>query len=163
MSVTSSHIRPLRPADREPIGVLLAKTGVFTEEEVAIALELVDAVLGRPDQKDYHVAVYDEGGVVRGYYCIGPTPATQGTYDLYWIAVDRAAQGRGIGGTLEEHACASVRAMGGRLLVAETSSQETYGSTRAFYRAHGYEEGARIRDYYRIGDDLVVYCKTLTR
>lgn len=155
-------IRPLRREDRESLRQVLIETGVFTGEEVGIALELIDIVLEKPDQKDYIIHVYDDGGEALGYYCIGPTPATQGTFDLYWIATKPAAQGKGIGGALDDHAINLVRSSGGRLVIAETSSQTKYEKTRKFYITRGYTELARIRDYYRMGDDLVVYGKYTT-
>jgi ribosomal protein S18 acetylase RimI-like enzyme len=157
----SSHIRPVRPADREPIRHLLIETDVFTEEEVGIALELIDTFLDRPGQSDYIVRAYDDGGEVLGYYCIGPTPATNGTFDLYWIAVSPGAHGAGVGGALDAHAAELIRSMKGRLVLAETSSQPRYEKTRLFYVHHGYAEVARIAGYYRPGDDLVVYGKYL--
>jgi ribosomal protein S18 acetylase RimI-like enzyme len=100
---------------------------------------------------------------VCGYYCVGPTPATAATFDLYWIAVDPAMQGKRIGKGLEEHAVEAVRARGGRLIIAETSSQPKYAATREFYLRRGYAEVARIKEYYRPGDDLVVYGKYLAQ
>jgi len=123
---------------------------------------LIDAVLEVPGQKDYMIRVSEEGGKVAGYYCVGPTPATEGTFDLYWVAVDPALQGKGIGGALDDHACGLVREMSGRLIIAETSSVPRYRLTRDFYVRRGYSELARIADYYRPGDDLVVYGKYLT-
>ncbi len=158
----SVTVRPLRREDREPIRALLVETGVFTEEEIDIALELVDIALDKPGQKDYliNVAVRDEEVV--GYYCIGPTPATEGTFDLYWIAAKPAVHGKGIGAMLDGHAMELVRSLGGRLMIAETSSLPRYDRTRQFYRRREYAELARIRDYYRPGDDLVVYGKYLS-
>jgi len=156
-------IRELRREDREPLRALVAATGVFTADEVAIAVELIDAVLGVRGQKDYIIRVSEEEGAAAGYYCVGPTPATEGTFDLYWIAVDPSRQGKGIGARLDEHACALVRGMGGRLLIAETSSRPVYTPTREFYVRRGYRELARIAGYYRPGDDLVVFGKYLTQ
>jgi len=154
-------VRPLERRDREPLRILLEDTGMFTREEVDIALELIDIVLDRPGQTDYLIRCYDAGDGAAGYYCIGPTPATEGTFDLYWIAVRRGEQGRGIGGMLNAHAEALAQSLGGRLLIAETSSQPRYEPTRTFYVRHGYAETARIPHYYRPGDDLVVYAKYL--
>ena len=155
-------IRPLRQTDRGPLETLLVETGVFSWEEIGIALELIDIILTRPGQQDYIAWSHETAGVVDGYYCLGPTPATSGTFDLYWIAVAPSHQGKGVGRALNTHAENLVRSMGGRLLIAETSSRSDYKATRQFYANAGYRELARIQDYYKVGDDLVVYGKYLT-
>ena len=155
-------IRLLSREDRGPLRDLVVATGVFTEEEVEIALELIDAVLSVPEQTDYIIRVCEEEGKVAGYYCVGPTPATEGTFDLYWVAVDPALHGKGIGRALDDHACELIRGMSGRLIIAETSSLPRYRRTREFYVRRGYSQLATISDYYRPGDDLVVYGKYLT-
>lgn len=156
-------IRSLAGGDREAIRRILVATGVFTDDEVAIALELVDVVLEKPGQTDYIIRVLEEDGRVLGYYCVGPTPATEATFDLYWIAVDPAVHGKGVGAQLDRHAMGLIRELGGSLVIAETSSRPAYDGTRAFYVHQGYSELARIREYYRPGDDLVVFGKYLTR
>ena len=114
-------------------------------------------------QNDYDLwSSVDDAGAVTGYYCIGPTPMTSGTYDLYWIAVDPACHSRGIGKKLLAHAENNVQSHGGRLIVAETSSKPSYDNTRDFYIRNTYLEAARIKDYYRTGDDLVIYGKYLS-
>ncbi len=160
-SLNNGTFRPLRPSDRPVLLSLLKATGVFTDEEIAIALELIDTVLTRPEQKDYIITVYDAGDGAKGYYCVGPTPGTDGTFDLYWIAVSPAEHGKGIGRALDAHAEATIRGCNGRLVIAETSSTPRYTQTRLFYQHRGYTEIARIPEYYRGGDDLVVYGKYL--
>jgi aminoglycoside 6'-N-acetyltransferase I len=152
----------LRRDDRTPLLDILQRTEVFTDDEIDIAKELIDQTLDRPDQEDYIIYVYEEGGLVLGYYCIGPTPATMATYDLYWIAVHPAFHGGGVGRALNTHAEELIRARGGKLVMVETSSQPRYEKTRIFYARRGYSELARIRDYYRPGDDLVVFGKYLS-
>jgi aminoglycoside 6'-N-acetyltransferase I len=158
------RIRALQEDDRRPIQNILGATGVFTHAEIEVALELVDCALADPAQEDYQCRVgVSESGEVRGYYCVGPTPLTVGTYDLYWIAVDPSAHDRGIGKELLRHAEQLVKAQGGRLIIAETSSQPKYERTRTFYLRNEYTEVARIREYYKVGDDLVVYGKYLSQ
>lgn len=158
-------IRPLVQPDREPVLDLLRATGNFTECELGVATELIDVVLGQPGQRDYHAFVDEvrEAGaaVLSGYLLLGPTPATEGTWDLYWIAVRPRHQGTGIGQSLNGFAEHFVGARGGYWLIAETSSQSGYERTRAFYCRQRYEILARIPDYYRPGDDLIVYGKRL--
>jgi len=143
---------------------MLVETDVFSSDEVAVALELVDRVLDDENQQDYDIhSGLDEAGNVAGYYCIGPTPLTSGTFDLYWIAVRPSLHNTGVGRLLLKHAEDLVASRHGRLVLAETSSRPAYEPTRGFYLKNQYREVARIREYYSAGDDLVIYGKYLTQ
>lgn len=159
-------IRPVDPRDRERIHQILVATARFTEEEVKCAMELVDIALEHPEKGDYSVHVLeapDSGPSrsVQGYVCFGPTPLTDGVFDLYWIAVDPNRQGQGIGQLLLKFVENDVRRQRGRMLLIETSSKESYGPTLRFYERSGYDEISRIKDFYRIEDDKVIFCKKL--
>jgi ribosomal protein S18 acetylase RimI-like enzyme len=159
------RIRPIEPRDRERILEIVTATGNFTPVEIATAMEVVDEALADPahPRGDYRAFVLeDERSHVAGYECHGPTPLTEGTYDLYWIAVDPACQGSGFGRALLAFAEQDVRATGGRLLLIETSSQESYGDTIRFYEKSGYPLAARIKEFYRQGDDKLIFAKRLT-
>jgi ribosomal protein S18 acetylase RimI-like enzyme len=127
---------------------------------VLCALELIDAA-AQPSHPDYQalVAVRDER--VLGYVCFGPTPMTQGTFDLYWIASAPDVRGQGVGKALVEAMEAQLKERRARIVRVETSALESYGSTRGFYAAMRYVEEARIRDFYRAGEDLVILAKRL--
>lgn len=156
-------IRPLASADRAPLEKILVETNVFTDDEVSVAMELIDVVLEKKDQKDYVIyTALAEQGEVAGYFCVGPTPVTVGTFDLYWIAVKPAYHGKGVAKALLGYAEELLKSVGGRLLVAETSSKPKYDRTRMFYDRTHFVEAARIKDYYNVGDDLVVYAKYLS-
>lgn len=124
-----------------------------------MALELVDEILHQPQTTTYTIRVLEDDGQVRGYVCYGPTPLTQGTYDLYWIAVDRTCHGKGYGQALMRDVEQDVSSRGGRLLLIETSSQQTYEGTIHFYNRAGYELAGRIRNFYRPGDDKLIFSK----
>jgi ribosomal protein S18 acetylase RimI-like enzyme len=97
-------------------------------------------------------------GTLAGWICWGPTPCTLGTYDLYWMAVDPAIQGTGVGSALlreMEHRLAGLA----RLIVVETAGRPDYQGTRRFYEARGYRATATISDFYAPGDDQVVFVK----
>jgi ribosomal protein S18 acetylase RimI-like enzyme len=165
---TETHglmIRPLKPADRPQIRRVVVSSGRFTGEEIATAMELVDKALKEGEEASgYLFAVMEERGKypsVQGYACYGPTPLTQGVYDLYWIVVDPAAQGKGRGRRLIDYVERDVLRRRGRMIVIETSSHETYSNTTRFYRRAGYNLVARIRDFYRIGDDKLTFSKNL--
>lgn len=155
----SCSLRPVERAHRARLEALVRGTGLFREAEVATALELFDEALGGDD--DYRFLGAFDGDDLTGYACFGPTPDTLGTYDLYWIAVDRARQSEGIGTQLVQAVEQTVSAGGGRLIVVETSSRDDYNPTRAFYEARGFGRTATIPGYYAPGDDLVIYVKDL--
>ena len=157
--MTSIRIRPFTLEDRVPILDILHRTRMFTHEEIEVARELIDAWLYHPEQKDYILYTAEGEGKVTGYVCYGPTPATEGTFDLYWIAVDPIYQRSGIGKQLLLFTEKRIQEGNGRLIIIETSSQEKYAPTRSFYERNGYTLEARIKDFYRVGDDRLIYVK----
>lgn len=152
-------MRKLRHDDIPALEEILVATGAFNDAEVTIALELLETVVNDPRQQDYEVAVADIGDRVAGYVLFGPVPLTEGNYDLYWIAVDPATQGSGVGRRLMKHVEDQVRQRGGRMVCLETSSQGGYQRTRKFYEQAGYIEESCIRDFYKPGDDRLTYVK----
>ena len=155
-------IRPLIATDRPPVMELLRATNNFCAEELDVAAELMDAVVDNPAQKDYYAFVDEQAGQVCGVLILGPVPATTGTWDMYWIAVHPDFHGKGIAQSLERWAESMVRERQGYWLLAETSSQPGYQRTRAFYTKQGYAVLARISDYYKAADDLIVFGKRLS-
>lgn len=160
-SAAGAGIRPMEASDRDAVATILRHVGNFTDEEQATALELIDLWLERGERSDYLTYVLDSGVGIEGYVCFGPVPLTQGTYDLYWIAVDRSKQRGGAGMRLMHFAESEVQRRGGRLLLIETSSQESYEGTIRFYERAGYEIVSRIRDFYKPGDDRLTFGKRL--
>jgi aminoglycoside 6'-N-acetyltransferase I len=156
------EVRKTERQDFETIRSIVVATEVFNQEEIDIAVELMEIYLNDANQQDYEMFSYVDGeGKVLGYICIGPTPATVATYDLYWIAVDPAAQSKGIGTVLLNFTEDVLRQRGGRLLIAETSSTSKYDNTRQFYERKKFQKLAHIKEYYKPNDDLVIYGKYL--
>lgn len=154
------EIRPVVSQDRTQLEGLLRRIETFTADEVDCALELIDAA-SQPGNKDYQVMVAARDGKIVGYVCYGPTPMTDGTFDLYWIASDPLVRGQGVGAALVSAMEGDIRRRKGRLIRVETSAMEAYGPTRGFYAAMQYKEESRFRDFYKPGEDLVVLAKRL--
>ncbi len=158
-TLTTPVLRHLTAADRGRIEEITRAVGVFREDEVPVALEVFDSSVA--GSFDYIALGAELDGRLAGWICWGPTPCTAGTYDLYWMAVDPAAQGAGLGtaliGTMEQRLAGVAR-----LIVVETAGRADYAATRAFYQVRGYRATAVIPDFYAPGDDQVVYVKTLT-
>lgn len=152
-------LRGLEAGDRDALAGVVASDDTFKAEEVAVALELIDAALA--GSADYEVLVADDGGGACGYICFGRTPMTARTYDLYWIVVHARMRGRGAARALVEAMEAVLRGRGGAQVRVETSETEGYGAARALYLRLGYPEAARLVDFYGPGDALITYYKVL--
>lgn len=122
---------------------------------------MMHEALADPSVEDpYQFVVAELDGSIVGYACFGSTPLTDGTFDLYWIAVDPARHAHGVGRKLLLHCEREIARQGGRLVVVETSSRAEYEKTRRFYeKTMRYETASWIKDFYRKGDDKVVYVK----
>ena len=151
---------------RGRVGALLAATRVFSGEEIDVALELFDDTFPRdstdapPTGSSYaFLGAFTPEDQLVGYACYGPTPETDRTWDLYWIAVDPEAQGTGGGTRLLTEVERRLQGLNARMLVVETSSRSEYAPTRAFYARRGYVEAARVRAFYAPGDDRIILTK----
>lgn len=165
------------PKHRERVRDIVKATGVFREEEVDVALELFDSAFGvssgadaanrtltinAPVSSDYFfLGAFTPEEELAGFACYGPTPGTDRTYDLYWIAVHPAAQGTGSGTILLNEVERRLKGQNARLVIVETSSRSDYKNTRGFYLHRGYVESARSCDFYAPGDDRITFTKRL--
>jgi GNAT superfamily N-acetyltransferase len=165
------RIRSLLPSDRAQLIDILSQGAGFRSEEVECAIELLDAALGPSDpggEKDSYEArvIADDDsaegpGRVLGYACFGLTPMTEAAYDLYWLVVRDGVRGRGVGATLFAAVEEELRQRRGHVIRVETSSLEGQGGARRFYEKTGFKLAGAIPDFYRAGDDLLVFAKVL--
>jgi ribosomal protein S18 acetylase RimI-like enzyme len=147
-------------ADDSQIQSITARAGVFSQEEVdSVQVMWTEYLALGPEDSGYHFIVYRNGDRVLGFAIYGPRDLTDGVFDLYWIAVDPDARCNGVGRTLLTACENAARAMGGRMLIAETSGTPHYEPACKFYFAMGYENEATIKDFYTIGDDLKIFTK----
>lgn len=153
-----------KPGEFDALVALAAGTGMFKKLEIEVLGELL---------RDWHASLATEGHLCRtlreadgtpvGFVYYAPAVMTKGTWHLYWLVVDKNAQGRGLGRRMVRHAEADARKLGAHHLLAETSGTARYAPTRAFYDKVGYSVEARVRDFYAPGDDQVIYRKDLRR
>jgi len=156
------HFREIvTPGDRDEFEAILRGTGFFSDAEVGIALELVDEFIAQGTKSGYHFLVHEPSTELLGFSCYGPIPGTASSYDLYWIAVHRQHQRKGLGNVILVETEARIRALGGTRVYAETSGRDLYHPTRSFYDGNGYTLEARLKNYYGPGDDQVIYGKVL--
>lgn len=148
--------------DGPQIHAINAITSVFSQEEVECVDKLWEEYRAQGSERSgYYFIVDKEDDRVLGYACYGPRALTDRTYDLYWIAVDPNARRGGVGRALLAATEELICELGGRLLIVETSGLLKYEPTRAFYLATGYTLEATLKDFYKDGDDLVIFTKRL--
>ncbi|MCX6268674.1 MAG: GNAT family N-acetyltransferase [Bacteroidetes bacterium] len=129
----------VRSEDVEIVRDIIVSTGFFYDFEVPVAVELVQDRLDHADQSDYHFLFAEVDGKTVSYSCFGPIAATEGSFDLYWIATHDDYRARGIGNLLIGETHRMIKEMGGRI----------------------YTKEAQIDDFYKEGDGKVFFVKRL--
>lgn len=154
--MTDPVIRPSMAADISAIERIVDATGLFPPDMVGTLLEVF---LEGETQVLWHSAWID--GAVAGFCYSVPEMLTEGAWNVTAIAVAPAQQGRGAGGALLSTIEEELRARTARVIFIDTSSTENFAATRAFYIRAGYEEEARLRDFWGDGADKVTFRKAL--
>jgi GNAT superfamily N-acetyltransferase len=161
--MTHPHTIVDHPAaqDGDAIMEIARSIDIFEEYDVECIRELWESTLNDGDESGYTFRVARRESKVVGFACYGIRTLTQGAYDLYWIAVHQQHHRQRIGDVLMKDMEQDVKNKGGRLLIIETGGKPAFEPTRKFYERMGYDLEARIRDFYSVGDDLVIYTKHL--
>lgn len=152
-------IRPTTPDDTIALIAIADAIGFQPNELEALSEMLADYFGGDSDNAHFWLTD-DDNGPVGVAYC-EPERMTDRTWNLQLIAIRPDRQGQGRGATLLRYVEQTLTGRGGRMLLVETSGLPNFDRTRAFYAKCGYDEEARIRDFYAPGDDKVVFRKLL--
>lgn len=153
-------IRAAKPSDIPAVLDLVVAAGMFDREEVGMVADLLGQYFAGAADQGHGFVVDTEDDLVVGVAYHQPKPADR-VVDLTMIAVDPGLQGRGRGTGLLRHVEDRLRADRQRLLLVETSGTAQYDLTREFYAKCGYDQEARVRDYWTDGDDMVLFRKVL--
>lgn len=154
-------IRPTIPADQFPLLTLARETDVFKPIEIDALEEVLNDYHATNHAHGHRSVTYEDSGEAIGFAYYAPAAMTDRAWYLYWIAVTKRTQAKGIGGALLKFAEDDIRGRHGRVLFIETSSLPHYDLTRRFYLKHDYEQVAVVPDYYAQGDGMVVYRKVI--
>ena len=153
-----TFIRPLMREDREQILAMVRQQTHFHPCEIDVAMEVIDETFN-PSQ-DYRTLVAEEdNSQISGFISFGPIPLTERRYDLYWIVVAPSHGRHGIGSQLMAEMESDLKTAGSGHIYIDTSSTEGYAKARAFYEKTGYHVAAHLKDFYREGDDRILYLK----
>jgi len=154
--MSNSKIRSSKPQDLGAIKAVIDATELFPSEY----LDEMFSGDTEPTEEQEFWLTYDDNGVQAVAYC-APEQMTNGTWNLLLIAVHPDRQSSGIGTQLVLHVETTLKKLGVRVLLVETSGTDDFVRTRSFYEQIGYDREACIRDYYDIGDDKIIFRKAL--
>jgi ribosomal protein S18 acetylase RimI-like enzyme len=154
-------IRRAEAPDTLAVIEILERTRFFRPGEIIVARELLDAAVRDAPGGEYQSFVALVDGNVTGWICFGPTACTLGTFDIYWVAVDPAAQRRGLGKAMTDYVTDIIKRRSGRMIAVDTSGTDRYAPTRRFYEKLGFTRAATVTEFYAPGDDKIIYIKRL--
>lgn len=149
-------IRPAQQSDIPAIKSVVEDAELFPPEMLE---NMIVGYLEKTTRDIWFVSVAD--GRVAGFGYCEPERMTSGTWNLLAIGVLAERRGRGIGGAMMRYLEGRLRSGGGRILIVETMGTPAFTRTRAFYRANGYTEEARIREFYEPDGDKIIFWKQL--
>ena len=154
-------IRAIVPDDRDNLIALIKAIGLFEPGEVAEVINLLtEHFSGKRSSQGRWFTDDDSGSLISVAYA-APERMTEDTWNLYLIAVDPHYQKQKRGATLLEYVEKTLVELEARILLVETLAIDEFDYVRKFYRKSGFEEEARIREFYAAGVDKVIFWKAL--
>lgn len=151
----------VKQSDIETVREIIKSSNFFNQEEVDIAVELIQDRVTKGEKSEYEFLFIEQNEKTIGYSCYGRILGTKASYDLYWIAVDNECRGKGIGKQLLQKTEEIIKKNGGYKIYVETSSQEKYTPTRQFYLKAEYILEGCLKDFYGPSDDKHIYTKVV--
>jgi GNAT superfamily N-acetyltransferase len=154
--LTDTNIRPVMPSDLHALKTIIEANGLFPSDMLD---EMISDYFDHKNASDFWLTYEDNEPVAIAYYA--PERMTEGTWNLYLIVVHPDYQGKGLGTSLLHYIEQMLAARGERVLLVETSGLASFEGTRSFYRKCGYQEEAKIREFYQAGEDKIIFRKSL--
>jgi len=162
MSLKNYQLRyQVKPNDLKAVEEIIRSTRFFREDEIVVAVELVQETLEKGKASGYDFVFLESEGKTIAYACYGAIPCSLVSYDLYWIATHNDFRGHGLGSIVLTEVEKKIKEQKGLYVYIETSSKELYTPTQKFYEKNHYEIKAIFENFYDIGDGKVVYVKKL--
>lgn len=151
------NIRAVERSDLDGLRSVVDSCGLFPSEYLD---EMISGYFNDPDTQDIWFTYVDKHAPRAIGFCV-PEKFTEGTYNLLAIGVAEGSQRRGIAGHMMAHLEQRLKQQGGRILIVETSSDGAQLGARNFYAKIGYAQAAVIKDFWKDGEDKLVFWKRL--
>ena len=154
--MTTPTIKPTSSDDVAALQTVVDETGLFPSE--MLPEMLAPSLAGETEA--FWLTCHLEGEAVGLCYTV-PEELADGTWNMLALAVRPDLQGKRLGQALVQAAEVHLKEKGQRILIVDTSGTDDFALTRTFYAQNGYDEEARVRDFWADGDDKVVFRKAL--
>lgn len=152
-----NEIRLINKNDIPDLKKVLESIELFPSEMLD---ELISDYLNNPNSQDIWFTALENTTPIALGFC-APEKLTDGTYNLYSIGVRSDIQEQGVGSKMMNFIENYLKENGNRILIVETSGTKGFEKTRKFYSNLNYIQEAVIRDFWKDGDDKVIFWKKL--
>lgn len=152
-----SEIRKVVKEDVQGFKEVLDSSELFPSEYLD---DMIFDYLSNPESEEIWFTSLSNNNIIGLGYCT-PKKFTDGTYNLLAIAVRKELQGKGIGRQMIGFIEQLLKEKSKRILIIETSSDPQYQLTREFYKNLNYRQEATIQDFWKEGENKVIFWKKL--
>lgn len=153
----NGKIRAVKQADIDGLKKVVDSSELFPSEYLD---EMISDYFNNPDTQDIWYTYINDNKPVAIGYCV-PEKLTDGTYNLLAIGVSQGSQRKGLASEMMKYIEQLLKHKDGRILIVETSSDDAQISARNFYQKIGYSQAAVIKDFWKDGEDKIVFWKKL--
>ena len=153
----------VRREDSNRLKAIVERCGNFSAQEAGFVAEIVSLLKTQGRRRSgYRLLALEAPGGLAAFVLYGPRSDRPAEGDLYWIATDPAARGRGFGKVLIAETERRASAEGIARLFIETEAGEDYAAARRLSAAAGYDIAETVKEHYGAGRDQVIYVKSLS-
>jgi len=153
----NEKIKAVTKSDIDGLKKVVDSSELFPSEYLD---EMISDYFNNPDTQDIWFAYIDNDQQVAIGYCV-PEKLTDGTYNLLAIGVSQDSQRKGVASEMMKYIEQLLKHKDGRILIVETSSDDAQIGARYFYQNIGYTQAAVIKDFWKDGEDKIVFWKKL--
>lgn len=153
----NDKIRAVTKFDIKWLKKVVDSSELFPSEHLE---EMISDYFNNPNSQDIWFTYIDNNTHVAIGYCV-PEKLTDGTYNLLAIGVSQNFQRKGIASQMMNYIEQELKQKDGRILIVETSSDDAQIGAIQFYNKIGYTQTAIIKDFWKDGEDKIVFLKKL--
>ncbi len=153
----NEKIKAVTQSDIDELKKVVDSSELFPSEYLD---EMISDYFNNTDTQDIWFAYFNDKTPTAIGYCV-PEKLTNGTYNLLAIGVSQDAQRNGVATEMMKYIEQLLKLKDGRILIVETSSDDAQIGARKFYQKIGYTQMAIIKDFWKDGEDKIVFWKKL--